>query len=181
MIFFSCARSLASVPARSSSRLILSLVVSISFCAAGHIPSKISPTHRTRRPVAIRVRREGYTRSRAVLQILAISNLIGNLRRDLSADGQRRGGRRAGCVQDVQRALAAHETEILHQFAFGRHRLGANTGAAGLEILFADLRHQTLKRSAKQSFAERPFQLLPTHFPVAPQKTPESGERQRVV
>ena len=74
---------------------------------------------------------------------------------DFPADGQ--GGRRRGRggINDMQNAGRLLEMEILDQFAVGGHGLGADAGAAGFQILFADFRHQSLQRAAEFAPGER--------------------------
>src|ERR1019366_1839731 len=95
-------------------------------------------------------------------------------RHDLFADRERRGGARARRVQDVHGVGLLDEVEILHQFALRGDGLGADAGAARIEIRCADLRDQALQRLGEQALAERAFDFLPTHASVTRQKVPQA-------
>ena len=58
--------------------------------------------------------------------------------------------------------------------------LGANSGAAGFQVRKPNLRYQALQRLAKQTRAERPLQLGPTHATMFCQESPKPGETQGV-
>src|SRR5438874_12372456 len=109
-----------------------------------------------------------------------MSQLLANLLRDLLPDWQGGGGGGAWSIQHVQDAPAANETEILHQLAVRRHRLRPHARTARFQVLEPNLRHEPLQRFAKQPFAERASQFLPTHALVPPQEPPQARVRRRV-
>ena len=63
---------------------------------------------------------------------------------DFATDGQTVGGRGAGGVHDVEGAQAGQEAKILDQFPVARNGLGADAGAAGGGVFFAQIGHQAL-------------------------------------
>ncbi len=70
--------------------------------------------------------------------------MILELSDNVSADGQRCCRRWAGCIEYVQGIGAADNVKVFHQSAFGSHRLRANTGATGFEIVRANGGHEAL-------------------------------------
>jgi hypothetical protein len=82
---------------------------------------------------------------------------------DLICNGESGRRSRAWSVQDVQRAWLADEMEVLYQFASGGERLCANAGAPWGKILYADVRHKALERTAEDVFAEGLEEFGPAH------------------
>ncbi len=74
--------------------------------------------------------------------------------RDFLSNGEGSRGSGAGGVEQVESVIASEDLKILHEFAGGRHGLGAHPRAARFQILGANFRHEFLKRLAEAALAQ---------------------------
>ena len=76
----------------------------------------------------------------------------------------------------MHRMIAANNDKIVDESATGIESLGADSGAAGLEIGGGDCRYQSLQRPNKAGLAVGSQHFLHAGLPVAAGESPEPGE-----
>ena len=79
----------------------------------------------------------------------------------------------------MNRVAALFDDKVVDQRAAGRDRLGAHAGAAGDEIVFADLREEFLQRAHESFFTQRAIELAKAGLPIFRRDRPEALERNR--
>ena len=105
---------------------------------------------------------------------------LDGLGRQDTADGQLRGGRRGGRVDDVEDAIGAAEQEVVDEGAVAPERLGAHAGRAEDEVLRASAGTKRRRSARKARFDQSRHISRGPDAPVAPHEAQEARVRERV-